>query len=228
MNETTPTSGVQTAAAAVTSAVVAKNASESKVRKLKRRLRDQAKPSVWVKDATIGSVAIVAIRITYVYLKALGARPELLAAMGPRLIIEILAVCIVGVLGNRGLDLLGDLLTRFVDAFDSGIDRMAASSERSAESSAATAIAQRDGAAAQQASAAAQRDLALAQQRSTAVVEKVAEQGDRAISEIQTLQNYQVAQGKIHLSAVKDNQIMLGQVLEHLGIKHEAKVEAEA
>ncbi len=176
-----------------------------------RRLLARIAPSAYVKDLTIGGVAFVAVRITFIYLKALSTKPELLASMGPKLIVDILGVCILGVLANRFLDLFGTIADKFVSAFEGAMSRMAQSSERTAASTAETA-------AAQQAGALAQRDLAEAQRQQTAVMERVAATGDRQLTEVQTVQTYQVNQGHIFTNEIKRIGVIVERIAEHVGM----------
>ena len=108
---------------------------------LRDRLPEGLSPSTWLKELFLGSVGAVAIKIAYGYLKSLESRPDLLAKMGPTVVISLLSVSVLGVLANRAIDGVIGLLNKFVDAFSTGIDRMSTSSEQSAASSAQSAAA---------------------------------------------------------------------------------------
>lgn len=203
----------------VPSTVVPGQARADKLKRLRQKAARRVTPSGLVKDVTVGGVAFVAIRITYLYLKDFAQRPDLLAGMGKNLIAEILGICVVGVLMNRGVDIVDAALGRTTDALDGALNRMANSSERAAESAAQGAIAQREIAASQQATAASQQAMALAQQQQTTVMERVAANGDNTMTQVQTLQNYQVSQGKIIMREQQHTQRMLLTAMKHMGVE---------
>ena len=137
-------------------------------------LRDRVEgllPSRWLKDGLLGGVGILAIRISYVYLKAFAARPDLLARMGPGLILGILALSIAGVLVNQ-----------LVDALGKGISRIAESTER-------TAACQAEG-------AEAQRQLAASQAVIATSIQQLACKDDRQLQQFEVLIGTVVVQAR--------------------------------
>ena len=196
---------------------VAQVTAEPPRRKGRPKLRYRLTTSGLVKDAAVGGVAFVAVRITFMYLKAFGQRPDLLAGLGTKLIVDILLIAIIGVIINRAVDIFGGTLDRSADSLDRALDRMAESSERTARSAASAALAQQETASAQREIAASQHALALAQRDQTSVMERVAAAGDNTLTEVQTLQNYQVSQGKMLMREMRRNQQYMIAVMDKVG-----------
>jgi hypothetical protein len=150
-------------------------------------------PSAWLKDTLIGGVGILAIRISYVYLKSFSTHPELLARMGPGVINGILAISIAGVLVNR-----------LVEALGTGIGRMADSAERTAQCTA-------DGTAAQQ-------QLAVSQAQIAAAFQQFASRDDRQAEQLQVLVGTVVVQNKQILRHIHGQDRALERLEDKAGI----------
>lgn len=161
-------------------------------------------PSALLKDAFLGGVGIVAVKIVYTYLKALSAKPEILASMGPGVILGLLGITLTAVLLNRAIDVAANLLDKFVDAFTSGIDRMAKSSEQTATSSQETAISV--------------RQLAEAQMASAHAAEQAANKDDRQLQQVENLVGVLVVNVKRLLRKMHGQDRALERLENHAGI----------
>lgn len=159
-------------------------------------------PSMWLKDAMVGAVGIVAIRLGYVYLKTFAARPDLLARMGPGLILGILALSIAGVLVNQ-----------LVDALGKGVTRMADSAERTAQCTAE--------------SAESQKQLAVSQSQIAHAFQQLANKDDQQAQQMQVLVGTLVVQMKQILRHLHGQDRALERLENKAGINRPQQAETE-